>query len=406
MSTPNVRQLTVGTALVLAALLLGGWSPFGNSLTLGASLQLSGHLAQTGRHYRDGYQFTVDRINEKGGVTVGGKTYKLSLKLLDNKSDPKLNVSQHERLVTRTKVNFLLGPYASTEVLAAAAIAEKNRVPMVQAGGASTRIFSRGYKYVFGTLPPADDYFRSTIEMMDRLSPRPKTVALVSGDDLFDVAVAQGTIAYLKKAGLEIVLHQQYSERTANFFNILTLIKARAPDVILWSGHENGAINFIKESKLRKIGAKLLAAFTVGVSSNNFRSTLGKDADYTFGMTPWRPNERLKDRWFDDADRFVSAFEKKFGYSPGYHAAAAAAAVEALAMAVEAAGTIEPAQVRDALAKVDFDSLYGRIRFGENGQIVLPQTVLQIQDGKTIEVFTDQMVNEPIYPVPSWEQRS
>ncbi len=259
MRTSKAQRLATCTALVLASLLLGGWSPFGNRLTLGASLQLTGPLAQTGRYYRDGYQFTVDRINEKGGVAVAGKSYTLDLNLLDNKSDSKLNLSQHERLVTRTKVNFLLGPYSSTDVLAAAGVAEKNRVPMVQAGGASTRIFSRGYKYVFGTLPPATDYFRSTIEMMDRLAPRPRTVALISGDDSFDVTVAEGTIGYLKNAGLEVVLHQQYSERSANFYNILTLIKARAPDVILWSGHENGAINFIRESKLRKIGAKLLA---------------------------------------------------------------------------------------------------------------------------------------------------
>ena len=345
-------------------------------------------------------------INEKGGVAVAGKSYTLDLKLLDNKSDSKLNLSQHERLVTRTKVNFLLGPYSSTDVLAAAGVAEKNRVPMVQAGGASTRIFSRGYKYVFGTLPAASDYFRSTIEMMDRLAPRPRTVALISGDDSFDMTVAEGTIGYLKDAGLEVVLHQQYSERSANFYNILTLIKARAPDVILWSGHESGAISFIRESKLRKIGAKLLAAFTVGVPNSNFRSTLGKDANYAFGMTPWRPSERLKDRWFGDADQFASAFEKKFGYPPGYQAAAAAAAVEAVTVAVETAGTIAPEKVRDALANVDFDSLYGRIRFGEHGQIMLPQTVVQIQDGKVVEVFTDRLVNEPIYPVPTWEQRS
>ncbi len=75
-------------------------------------------------------------------------------------------------------------------------------------------------------------------------------------------------------------------------------------------------------------------------------------------------------------------------------------------VAVETAGTIAPEKVRDALANVDFDSLYGRIRFGENGQIMLPQTVVQIQDGKVVEVFTDRLVNEPIYPVPTWEQRS
>jgi hypothetical protein len=43
--------------------------------------------------------------------------------------------------------------------------------------------------------------------------------------------------------------------------------------------------------------------------------------------------------------------------------AAAAAAVEAHVAAIEAVGSIEPKNARDALAQVDFDSLYGRIRF-------------------------------------------
>ena len=58
------------------------------------------------------------------------------------------------------------------------------------------------------------------------------------------------------------------------------------------------------------------------------------------------------------------------------------------------------------LVSVDFESVYGRVRFGENGQIVMPQTVIQIQDDKVIEVFTDKFVNQPTYPVPAWDKRS
>ena len=138
-------------------------------------------------------------------------------------------------------------------MLAGAAAAEKYRVPMVQGGGASSQIFDRGYKYVFGTLPVSTDYFRSTIAMLEQLEPKAKTVGLVSGDDSFDVTLSKETSELVKNAGLEIVLDQQYSERSPNFFNILTLIKGRAPDVLLWSGHEAGAINFIRQSKSRNI---------------------------------------------------------------------------------------------------------------------------------------------------------
>src|SRR5262249_41675212 len=110
-------------------------------------------------------------------------------------------------------------------------------------------------------------------------------------------------------------------------------------------------------------------------------------------------------RWFGDASQFAKAYEAKFGYAPDYHAAAAVAAVEALVMAMEAVGPFDPASVRDALAELDFDSVYGRIRFGENGQIVMPQTVIQIQDDKVKEIFADKFINQPVYPVPGWDKR-
>ena len=123
-------------------------------------------------------------------------------------------------------------------------------------------------------------------------------------------------------------------------------------------------------------------------------------------MTPWLPSERHKDRWFGDGSQFAKDFEAKFGYEPGYHVAAAVAAVEALVYAIEAARTIDSEEVRNALANLDFESVYGRIRFDASGQIVLPQTVIQIQDGKTVEIFAEDFINQPMYPVPPWDKRS
>lgn len=404
METAKRHLLTAALALTVAA--IGSAVHAADTVTLGTALQLTGPLGSTGRTYRDAYQFAVDRINEKGGITIGNKPYKFALKLVDNKSDLNLGVKQQTDFAAKKRVNFLLGPFASNHVMATAAIAEKYQMPMIQAGGASSRIFARGYKYVFGTLPIADDYFRSTIQMFGQLTPKPKTVGLISGDDAFDTALSNGTSALVKAAGLQVALDQQYSERIPNFYNILTLVQSRSPDVILWSGHEAGAIEFIRMAKIREISPKLMASFTVGVPSASFRKALGADANYTFGMTPWLPSDRLKDQWFGDATAFASAYEAKFHYPPDYHAAAAVAAVESFAKALQAAGTLEPSPVRDAIAKLDFDTVYGRIRFGDDGQVALPQTVIQIQDGAVVEIFTDKLINPPVYPVPPWDKRS
>jgi branched-chain amino acid transport system substrate-binding protein len=375
------------------------------TITLGAAVQLTGSLANTGRYYGDAYKFAIDRINEKGGVTVGDTHYNLALKILDSQSDINLGVRQYVQLVTADKVDFLLGPFNSNDALDDSSVAEKYQIPMVQGGGASGQIFSRGYKYVFGTLPSADDYFGSTIEMMGKLDPKPKTVSLLAADDSFDVSVAKGTRDLLKQAGFELALDQPYSEHNADFSSILALMKSQPTDVLLWSGHEPEALNFIRQAKALAVNPRDLASFTVGVPTADFRKALGKDAEYAFGMTSWLPSPILKDEWFGDAEQFNKLYTEKFGYQPDYHAASAVADVETFVVAIRAAGSLDRAKVRDAIAKVDFDSLYARVRYNPNGQIQLPQTVIQIRNDQVAPIYTDHFLNKPLYPVPAWDKR-
>jgi branched-chain amino acid transport system substrate-binding protein len=142
------------------------------------------------------------------------------------------------------------------------------------------------------------------------------------------------------------------------------------------------------------------------VPSEDFRKALGKDADYAFGMTAWLPTPSLKDRWFGDAQQFAKEYKAKFGYDPDYHAASGAADVEALVQAMEDAGSIEPQKVRDALAKIKFNSLYGPIAFNPQGQIDLPQVVIQVQGDQLVEIYGAKgFVKQPKYPMPAWSAR-
>ncbi len=398
-------KLTLLAMALSAPFAAGSALADGNTITLGAAVQLTGALANTGRYYRDSYNFAVEQINAKGGVKVGGKQMKLALKILDNQSDVNLGVRQYVQLLTQDKVNFLLGPFSSNDALDDSSVAEKYQVPMVQGGGASGQIFARGYKYVFGTLPPAGDYYASTLEMLKKLTPVPKTVALIAADDSFDVAVAKGTRKLVTAAGMQLVVDSQYSEHNSDFSSLLSLTKSKHPDAILWSGHEPEALNFIRQAKSLAVSPTLMYSFTVGVPTADFRKALGKDAEYAFGMTPWLPNAALKDEWFGDAATFAKQYQQKYGYAPDYHAASGVADVEAYVKAIEAAGSLDPAKVRDALAKVDFNSLYGHVKFAANGQISMPQTVIQIQDGQVVPIYSDKFLNKPRYPLPAWNKR-
>lgn len=393
---------TLLTALIMA---VPAGAALAQEVVLGASVQLTGPVANTGRYYRDAYQLAIDKINAAGGAKIAGQSHKLALKLYDNQSDVNLSVRQYTQLVSQDKVNLLLGPFASNFALADSAVSEKYKVPMVQGGGASDQIFARNFKYIFGTLAPASNYFGSTIDMLKALKTPPKTVALLYADDAFDVSVAEGTRPMLKKAGFDVVMDERYSSNTSDFNSLLSQIKSKNVDAVLVAGHETEVLNFVRQAKSLAVAPKMYS-FTVGVPSEDFRKALGKDADYAFGMTPWLPTPALKDRWFGNAEQFAREYKAKFGYDPDYHAASGVADVEALVQAMEDAGSIEPQKVRDALAKIKFDSLYGPIAFAANGQINLPQVVIQVQGDSLAEIYGAKgFVKQPKYPMPAWNAR-
>ena len=124
-------------------------------------------------------------------------------------------------------IGAFLGPYSSGHTLDESSVAEKYRVPMVQGGGAAKQIFDRGYHYIFGTAPPAELYFGSTVEMMTKLDPHVQTLALLTADDAFDVSVRAGTIALAKQDGIDVVVDQVYPERNPNFTSLLAVVKSK-----------------------------------------------------------------------------------------------------------------------------------------------------------------------------------
>src|ERR1043166_5918908 len=105
------RRLTIvqNTFFLLLLMLLTAVPVSAAPIELGASVQLTGQFANTGRYYGDAYQFTIDKINAAGGVKLGQGREKLTLKILDNQSDVNLSVRQYVQLLSQDKVNFLLG---------------------------------------------------------------------------------------------------------------------------------------------------------------------------------------------------------------------------------------------------------------------------------------------------------
>ena len=401
----TAQRFWTSVVLVVAMLCAGAPAGAADEIVLGAAISQTGKYAREGKFYVDAYTLTVDAVNKAGGVKVGGKPYRLVLKLYDDQSDPNLSVRLFTKLVTSDKVNFLLGPYSSGITIPASAVAEKYEIPMVQGGGASGKIFDRGYRYIFGTLPRAELYFQSAIEAAAKMTPRVTTAALLYSNEAFDRSVAEGARQWLKDARIDKVYDEEYQPATQDFTSILAVIKTKNPALVLLAGHEENSLNFIRQSQAADFNPRM-AVFTVGPPTADFRKTLGKAAEYVYGITPWLSDMDVGGEIFKSARDFDRQFQQRFGYPADYHVASGAADVLVYKLAIEKAGTLDARKVRDALAALDAETLYGRVKFESTGQIALPQVVVQVQNGTIVPIYAGgTFTGKPLYPTPKWAER-
>lgn len=393
--------------ILAAALVLGygtvAWAASPQVIKLGCAISFTGNQSRTGKLYRDSYDMAVDQINKTGGITVGGKTYQVKIVYYDDKSDPTESSRLVEKLIAEDEVNFLLGPYSSGITIPDSIVAQRYRVPMIEGGGASGKIFSRGNKYIFGTLPPAGQYFKSTLEMLKTFKPAPTTIAILYSDDKFDVSVAQGTRDLAKPMGFDVVLFEKYAEGANDFTSSLTKIKSLKADVVLVAGHTEESLNFTQQAKELNVCPKLID-MTVGPSEADFRKSLGKDAEYIYGVASWSPQMDFNGYLFKDTKEFVQKFKERFDYDPDYHNASGIADVAVYKDAIERAGTLDRQKVRDAIAAAKLETIYGHVEFSDNGQIKGTSVVLQILGGQIYQVYPNG-TKSPVYPMPCWGER-
>jgi branched-chain amino acid transport system substrate-binding protein len=357
-----------------------------NVIQFGASLSLTGKLSTEGKRVKDGYDFYVKHVNEMGGIDIAGKKYKVAIKYYDDESDTNTAVKLVEKLINEDHIKFLLGPYGSGASLPTTAIAERNHLPMVIAHGASTPIYTRGFKYVFGTLNTVDQYTDPIVKMASENGL--KRLALLNENALFPQLGSDAAAEQAKKYGMQVVYKEKYPSGTKDLSSLLVKMKEANPDLIIAGGYTADMILLAKQ--IHEVGLKpKLLAYQLGPTLPGFVESLKQDAENTLEPVQWVPNAPWKDSIFGyTAMEFAKVFEKEYGYWPDYHPPQSAAALEVYHHAFQKAGSLDPDKVRDAIAQTNIQTFYGPVRFDSRGvNIGKTMQVVQIQNGKPVPVY-------------------
>lgn len=379
--------LALGVASLFLAVSGTANAAEGDTINLGAAVSLTGKYSTNGKNTQDGYELAVKRINEMGGVKVGGKSYKLKVTYYDDESTPARGAQLVERLINQDGVKFMLGPYSSGLTKAIAPVTEKYKIPHVEGNGAARGLFTKGYRYFFGVLSTSDYYLRDAVGLAAEVAksqgkdPSKIKIAMAFENDPFSLDIRDGVIEDAAKYKMKIVIDDKLPPELNDMSATLAKVKAVKPDLLIVSGHAKGATLVARQLKEMKVNVPMVA--TTHCDSAKLAQALPGESEGLLCASQWDRSLSYKDKWFGSADDYANRFAEEFNYTPPYQAAESTAAVLVYIDAFERAQSLDKDKVRDALASTDVMTFYGPVKFDKTGKnTAKPMVLYQIQKGK------------------------
>jgi branched-chain amino acid transport system substrate-binding protein len=394
-----------------AVALLGTGRAFADTsktIVFGGSVPMSGKSSATGLDVYEGYKVAVKFVNEQlGGAKIDGETYKLELQLFDDASDPQRATTLIQKQVD-DGTNFFLGSFSSPIVLPSAAITERAKRPMVQAGGGADAIFTRHSRYVFGMYPRATRQLISLVAMLKSLNGGVKTCSIVATNDAFSKAQTDGVSAGLTDAGIDILDTFRLPPTSSDVSGVVNDLRAKTPDALICTTHGEDSALIIQQ--LVSTGTNIKVIFcALGPENAQFRANLGKYAEGLLFIQYWQPNYKFTDPFFGTNEAYYKYYKSATDRKESYQTVAASVCITSYVKAMQDAKSIDPEKVRDGLAALDYESVYGPVKFtpdGDGDPVLMGAAIGQIQKTGLEVIFPPKIhTAELIYPLPAWSSR-
>jgi branched-chain amino acid transport system substrate-binding protein len=360
----------------------------GETIKIGALYPTTGDLAKLGEECVNGLQMAVDEINAAGGIkSLNGA--KIELVKADSQGKPDVGIAEVQRLATKENVAAIVGTYQSGVAIPATQEAEKQQVPIVISMAVADAITEKGQKYTFRICPKADWYAKDQVAFLTELKTLVgldvKKVALLHEDTDFGTSTATGQKKYLQEAGMEMTIEVSYPAGSADLTTQVSKVKASNPDVVLTVMYLNDSI-LIMQAK-EKLGMKQLFFDAAGGTVEpDFIKRLGPTAENTL-------TEMEYSKYAKGADKINNDFKAKYGSDITGNGAYSYQAGYVIADALERAGVVDRAKLREALAATDMPAgptmilPTEKLVFGADGQNPsAPLYVMQVQKGELIPV--------------------
>jgi branched-chain amino acid transport system substrate-binding protein len=229
---PGCRAALAGLVL-FASVATAVAAPSGPPIRIGGTLALTGPLAPTALLHKIAGEVYVEELNRGNGLL--GRP--VEWVLLDDQSKPDLTRSLYEKLITVDKVDLIIGPYATSGILAAMGVAQRYNKVYVHHSFGMPHLAK--YEMHFPTasfgFEPQKTIPTTVFDALAATSKPPKSVAIVTSKFPSAQYQSSGAKEIAEKRGLKVALYLEYEFGTRDWGSLAARVKDANADV-LWIG--------------------------------------------------------------------------------------------------------------------------------------------------------------------------
>jgi branched-chain amino acid transport system substrate-binding protein len=366
-----------------------------------------------GKGHWNGATMAMEEINAKGGVKVGKK--KMKIKLYKADSNEFLNVTDAtnamELLLTRKKVDFVVGGFRSEAVLAMQDIAMDYKKIFIGTGAAHPELCLRvakdydRYKYFFRGTPFNSKFLARTsfIHMATvgailkkSLNIPQVKVAVAAEKAMWADPMIKAAEGFIPKMGMEVVGIWRPSAVATDVTAELSAIQRAGAHMIFTMFSSSVGIPFARQAGELKIPAVQVGINVEAQKEGFWEATQGM-GNYVMTMNTYARGVEVNEL----TKPFVDTYIKRFGGVPVYTADTYAAIVYNLVPAIEQAGTLNADKLVPVIENREYKVPSGKnglMKTAEGKQLhdlkwgpgYLTSLGVQWQDGKLVGVWPNK----------------
>jgi branched-chain amino acid transport system substrate-binding protein len=208
-------------------------APSGPPIRIGSTLALTGPLAPTALIHKIAGEIYIEELNKGTGLL--GRP--VEWVLLDDQSKPDLTRSLYEKLITVDKVDLLMGPYATSGILAAMSVAQRYQKVYIHHSFGMPHLAKYEMHFPTAAFGPEPNVTLPTtvFNALAATANPPKTVAILTSKFPSAQFQSNGAREVAEKRGLKVVLYLEYEFGNRDWGALAARVKDAKAD-FLWVG--------------------------------------------------------------------------------------------------------------------------------------------------------------------------